>query len=277
MVKDNEILLKYNGKTAGELLREARDSRGLSIEQIEGALKIKAKHVEAIEFDDHDELPGRVYAIGFIRTYSEYMGFDPDEMVALFKMTSIGRHTSVGLSSHGDVVTVSQTPSRLLIAFCVLGLCFSGIMFGKSKKFEETGVNGVEQSAIPDVPQSLVRDLDQAVTIAYTEKEHGAIEKTRPSVNPDVVVASAVDSIEKTETVEVRAIYDSWINVKNAKGASVYAGILQMGNTYQVPEGSGYTLMTGNAGGTEIVINGKSDGVLGEVSQVRKGVSLDVR
>lgn len=269
MTKENDILSKYGGRTAGELLKDAREQRNLSIEQIEEALKIKARHIEAIEYDDHDELPGRVYAIGFIKSYAEYMGFDAEELVELFKMTSIGRHTNIELPSHGDVMIVSQTPSPIIIIVCIVALCGFGIFIGNKNSNRTPD----ELVFVPEVPQALADELAQKNTMMYTETEFEGGRKVEPSVQVSKPVLSVKKDDAGTEIV-IKAVYDSWIKVSDKKGRSVYAGILQMGRSYKVPKGEDYTLMTGNSGGTEIIINGKSIGTLGTVSQVRKNIKL---
>ena len=269
MTKDNDILSKYGGRTAGELLKDAREQRNLSIEQIEEALKIKARHIEAIEYDDHDELPGRVYAIGFIKSYAEYMGFDAEELVELFKMTSIGRHTNIELPSHGDVMIVSQTPSPIIIIVCIVALCGFGIFIGNKNSNRTPD----ELVFVPEVPQALADELAQKNTMMYTETE---FERGR-KVEPPAQVSKPSPSVKKDGAdaeIVIKAVYDSWIKVSDKTGRSVYAGILQMGRSYKVPKGTDYTLMTGNSGGTEIIINGKSIGTLGTVSQVRKNIKL---
>lgn len=261
MEQDSQILLKYGQKTAGALLAEARACRSLSIGDIEQILKIKARHIEAIEADDHDGLPGRVYAIGFIRSYAEYMGFDPDEVIELFKMKSIGHHTDITLPRHGDVLIVSQTPSLILIIVCIVGLCVIGIGFGTANTVKTSS----DLYQIPDVPKDLSATLEQTMIVSYTEKHH------------EEVVSKKAKTVERSleNVVVIKAIYDSWIKVSDSTGKSIYSGILQMGTRYDVPSGDGYRLMTGNAGGTEILINGKSVGVLGQVSEVKKHISLE--
>ncbi len=271
MTKDEEFFPNTVGRSAGDLLKEAREKHGLSIEDIESALKIKARHIEAIEYDDHDELPPRVYAIGFVKVYAEYMNLDSNRMVKLFKMKTIGRHAdSVDLSSHGEVVTVSQRPSKMVICVCVVILGTLGVLIG-----ERTAQKGIvlspEQKIIPAVSDTLRKELEQKTIVEFKEHKPVSVEAL-PSMISEKLVSPPQD--KKEDNIKIKAIYDSWIEVKNKEGKAVYSGILQMGRTYNVPTGEGYRLMTGNAGGTEIFVGEKSVGTLGRVSQVRKNVSL---
>ncbi len=62
----------------GNTLREARVRRNLTLQQVEEDTKIRVKYVQAMENEDFDIMPGATYVKGFLRTYSTYLGLDPD-------------------------------------------------------------------------------------------------------------------------------------------------------------------------------------------------------
>src|SRR5690348_16275690 len=63
-------------QTLGQELREARERKGITPEVIWRDLKIAPHHLMAIENSSFDALPGRVYALGFVRSYARYLGLD---------------------------------------------------------------------------------------------------------------------------------------------------------------------------------------------------------
>ena len=69
----------------GSLLRASRLRCGEELEDIAQSLRIRRRHLEAIEDGRFDELPGTTYAVGFIRAYADYLGLDSDEVVRRFK------------------------------------------------------------------------------------------------------------------------------------------------------------------------------------------------
>ncbi|MBU0859077.1 MAG: helix-turn-helix domain-containing protein, partial [Alphaproteobacteria bacterium] len=71
--------------TVGEILRRTRLHYGQSLTDVESILRIRAAQLQALEDGRIDLLPGRVYAIGFVRAYAEYLGLDGEKMVHLFK------------------------------------------------------------------------------------------------------------------------------------------------------------------------------------------------
>ncbi|MGC8470140.1 MAG: DUF4115 domain-containing protein [Acetobacteraceae bacterium] len=75
--------------------------------------------------------------------------------------------------------------------------------------------------------------------------------------------------------LSLRATADSWIEVRDAQGKVLFSGILHPGDSWAVPAGQAVTLTTGNAGGTELVVNGKVSPPLGASGQVRRNLTLD--
>ena len=74
------------GQRLGEMLRSARESRGLDRTRVERDTRIRERYVSALERGAYEELPGDVYARGFLRSYARYLGLDPDGMVALYRI-----------------------------------------------------------------------------------------------------------------------------------------------------------------------------------------------
>src|SRR5664279_5287605 len=70
-----------NGRSAvGERLRDARETRGVDLFRVERDTKIRTKYLAALEDGDFTDLPGDVYARGFLRNYASYLGLDADDV-----------------------------------------------------------------------------------------------------------------------------------------------------------------------------------------------------
>jgi helix-turn-helix protein len=64
----------------GATLREARTRRKLDLSEVEAAIKIRARFLQAMENEEWDALPGGAYTRGFIRTYASYLGLDGERL-----------------------------------------------------------------------------------------------------------------------------------------------------------------------------------------------------
>ncbi|HIN75659.1 MAG TPA: helix-turn-helix domain-containing protein, partial [Rhodospirillales bacterium] len=84
----NSVIHPSLNSDIGALLRAARLRRGDNLRQVSNVLKIRYNYLESIENGRFDDLPGATYSTGFIRTYSEYLGLDGEELVSKLKAES---------------------------------------------------------------------------------------------------------------------------------------------------------------------------------------------
>lgn len=68
----------------GSLLTRAREARGLTLEDAERDTRISRRYLQALESEQFEVIPAPVYARGFLRSYSQYLGIDPAETLAMF-------------------------------------------------------------------------------------------------------------------------------------------------------------------------------------------------
>ncbi len=68
----------------GEILREKREERELTRDEVSGVTHVSSRYIAALEEEDWDKLPGRAYALGYLKIYSRFLGLDEEEMVSLF-------------------------------------------------------------------------------------------------------------------------------------------------------------------------------------------------
>ncbi|MCJ7792839.1 MAG: helix-turn-helix domain-containing protein [Candidatus Marinimicrobia bacterium] len=72
-------------KTAGQILKEKREERTLELDQVAQETKIRKEFLKAIEKNDYSSLPSVITSKGFIRNYAQFLGLDPERLVAVFK------------------------------------------------------------------------------------------------------------------------------------------------------------------------------------------------
>src|SRR5712691_9858181 len=66
----------------GASFKKARESKGVSLDQIAAETRISTRFLLAIENEEFHLLPGGIFNRGFVRTYAEKIGIDPDQSVA---------------------------------------------------------------------------------------------------------------------------------------------------------------------------------------------------
>ncbi len=71
-------------ETLGHHLRQLREAKGMSIEELSRATRVPVTSVERIEADRFDELPGEVFVRGFLKSYARAVDVQPDEVLARY-------------------------------------------------------------------------------------------------------------------------------------------------------------------------------------------------
>jgi cytoskeletal protein RodZ len=75
-----------DGVDIGSALRAAREFRGLNLQDVADATRIRQSYIEALEDLRLDELPSRPFTIGYVKSYAKLLGLDGDAAVARFKL-----------------------------------------------------------------------------------------------------------------------------------------------------------------------------------------------
>ena len=75
---------KADSLSPGATLRAARESKGISIEQVAKETLLTSRYLKALEADDYDTLPGTTFVRGYLRRYASIVGVSADELVAEF-------------------------------------------------------------------------------------------------------------------------------------------------------------------------------------------------
>ena len=98
----------------GEVLRSAREARGVDLARVERDTKIRARYLSALETGDWAELPGAVYTKGFLRNYGAYLGLDGEYLVDLYRLESAAP-TTERPTVHAPPRPIAARRSRALV------------------------------------------------------------------------------------------------------------------------------------------------------------------
>ncbi len=371
-------------ETVGELLARTRLSYSQDLRHVAQALRIRYVYLDAIEKGRFYDLPGAAYAIGFVRTYADFLDLDSDEIVERFK------REIQGLEKHAKLHFPTPAPESsipggavFLVCAVVAALAYGGWFYlsnqdrnvaeripevpnrlqtqgqpdtavGETPATEPAvpGAGGTisapqpaaaaPQAELPVEAVAAAEGLGADATVAVAAAREGpappaAAEPTvseQPEAEelPPAVVESAPDAADEAqaaaaagepaaapqaavETVaavpeapaaipaapvadetapasDVRqprvyganhvgvrivllATQDAWVQVRDGTGALRLTRVLRAGDSYRVPNEENLTLLTGNAGGLVIEVDGIQLAPLGPMGAVRRNVSLD--
>ncbi len=259
-----EELEAIASKEVGEVLRLTREYYDKTLEDIEKALRIRACQIDAIERGDMSNLPGKVYAIGFVRSYAEYLGIDGTRAVQLFKAQYMDGKVNEVLSFPVPASETKTPPIWLVILSILISILFF-IGWG--------AYNGLDQSpalSIEKVSQDIKDHVEEEILI-NSPLETGDINKIIV-IDP---IENMGDNEEQKTGIILNIMNDSWVEIKNADGQIIVSNILEKGEQYFIPDSPSLSMSLGNAANIEIVIDGQALKPLGKDGDVRRDIPLN--
>ncbi len=276
------------------VLAEARAAKGASLAEVEAGTRIRQKYIEALENGDFADLPRGAVARGFLRTYAEYLGLDPDEVLRLYAQESGDAEVEVPIAEPGkpryidyrplEVELLDTRPSlgwlRWVVAFLivvVLGVAawwffgrgsaagWSSLAFWVPPSPTPTATSTptpwivtATPSLTPMMTPVVATPTSDLLLLPTPTVFWTATPTSLPSPTPEIV-----PQIAMSLTVTQRA----WVRV-DADGEVVQEGILEEGESRFWNAAESMAIRTGNGGGVSLILNGEDLGPRGEIGQV---------
>lgn len=117
----------------GQKLKEKRQEKGLSLEEVSESTKIRINFLSAIEKGDYLKLPSVAYAQGFVRNYARFLGINEKQAMALFRREfDEDKHFRVlpaGFAKDEVVISKVRSKSTFLLVFLTIFFLFGYIAF----------------------------------------------------------------------------------------------------------------------------------------------------
>ena len=174
------------GPGVSDLLRSRRMSLGYELSEIAVALRIRLAYLEAIEQGRFGDLPGATYATGFLRTYAEHLGLDPQLVLRRFK-----EETSGGLTPKPELYLPKPAPESRIPggALLLLAVVLAGSAYGGWYYMNSTGRELVD--FVPELPERLAT----ALNIAPAAPAPGLVVPVTPAEQPPAANTPSAPSI----------------------------------------------------------------------------------
>lgn len=273
----------------GDRLRREREMRGITLDEITESTKISRRHLEALEGEHFDQLPGGVFNKGFVRAYARFLGIDEDRAVADYSAASNEQpepENKFPLEIHEQPNRdLNPRRSNLPLIFAIAALM--GVLVGygfwvKSKPHTSASVESTRQSAGAATEPHANSANAQPQTSSTPDSTNDSATATKQAPAKDTAVAqppeprrqaASAESVDAPASrnaffVQIVAKEDSWVSIV-ADGKSVMERVLTADKHKKIKAGKTLVLRTGNAGGIEVSFNGRPLGVLGNENEPR--------
>lgn len=225
---------------AGRKLSEARRQRGWTIEEVADRIRIRKEFLEALEEMNVKLLPGKAYALAFLKSYARELGMDEKAILDQFQDESALTRED----ANKQIRNPSSKPRRERPWVAAAGLLVIAALFVGWRAYQTTNAPSEE------------------VVASASTGSSGA-----PASDAAPVAARRV--------VEIRAIQAGWLEARGPDGTVFLSRTLQPGDVYRPDASPGWTLHARDGGAFELFVDGASAGPLGSAGMPVLGRSID--
>ena len=229
--------------TAARKLSERRAQLGLSLEQLAERTRIARSYLEALETMNAKLLPGRAYAMAYLRSYAQALGLDAGAIVTQYQAES-------ALAREDDRPQIRAPETRPARERPWLAAAALGLMAGGFVMWRALGPDATPAVNAP------VRDV-------LVDAGEGSGFQTPTDRN-----ALAL------RTLEIRAVTDARLEVRGPDGTIFFYDTLRAGQGLRPDPGPDWTLHARDGGAFVLLMHGIEIGPLGEAGQPVLGLPV---
>ena len=272
-------------RSAGEQLRAARRITGLDIAHFAEKLHLPPGYLDALEKDQLELLPSRVFALGYLRKYARLLNLDADALIQQEMQTAPHPTDAIQTLAQpkaGNFVIRSKPAASgaifiiggvLLVAALVLAYVWwesqqvvdsatdtSVVVMPLDNRqlesmptFEDLSM---EQETDLPLMGPLWLDDDELALLQGADAIEALADQDDAVVETDADVASVADAVPASGLL-LRFSDNCWIDVRDARGRIVRQGLMRAGQSIELPFDASLSLVLGNAKAATLYIDGE--------------------
>ncbi len=258
----------------GRTLRETRERLGLTLEEAERTIRIRASLLGALERGEFDSLPSATQARGFLHNYAEFLGIDPEELLRQYDESKQPKRRR-SLVARGSSKPTDKKQARrrtrkpswfstdiLVITTITLGVIVV-LLWGGQKLFTNIG-SGDDAAAVASSAGAISQP-----TATYTPSPavSALADLTQLTTEEPTATSTLILNVLDQVNLQVIAERESWVQVL-VDGKEAFRGRMRAGEQYDYLGEERVELFTGNGGGIRVIFNGQNQGLMGYIGQV---------
>jgi len=262
----------------GQILEEARQAKGLTLEQVESETHMRVKFLQALEQGQTDAFPTPLQMRGFLRNYARYLGLDPEPLLERYA-TNGNAPPSLPPPVNNEWRAMFLHPAEIsprrfspfswdfLLSVLILVAVAAFVVYYGSQLISGglnlnlgLGLGGPTPAATATAPSTPLASVpQQATAIPPTATLPGQAAATPAQAAPPLPAGTLQLDLTASERTWVRITVD---------GQVTFEGLLAPAEHKSWQGQQSIQLLTGNAAGLSATLNGRPLGSLGARGQV---------
>jgi cytoskeleton protein RodZ len=267
-----------------DLLREAREARGLHIAILSTALKVPVRKLEALEAGRYEELPGLTFARALASSACRHLKIDPEPILAQIPVAAsplVGaaesnldapftRAEETRVPSSGWLSRPALLVAAVLVAGALLVLFWPQGFSPADMALIQAPAPAAPQAPVAESTQTVVTETVTTPTQAAPQAspadaatDAGTLAPLPATASPATppVAAPLAETINTApipgSVMSIRATSESWVEVSQASGTVLLRRLLREGEVVNFSSPPPYAVLLGRAEAAEVTVRGQ--------------------
>jgi cytoskeletal protein RodZ len=292
----------------GNKLKEAREAKGLSLDDLQSVTKIQKRYLQGIEEGNYSMMPGKFYVRAFIKQYAEAVGLHQEELFENYKddipsayderlPEQISRVSTKKAIPVGSSKVFDLFPKILIGVFIIgaIALVYYFLQLNADGKNKDKVAEDPQTVTIEDNPKKTSdnskketvdnKDQKKETTKKSTSSSKKTAKKeTKPTQELAVVTSQGSETTYELKNatkfeLKVATTGETWVNILNGKGYSFYKGMLKVGatesQTFDLSKETEAVVVIGRSSDTQIYVNDqKVEYAISPTEEVRQDITI---
>jgi cytoskeleton protein RodZ len=244
--------------SVGQVLRDAREAQGITVEDAAVRLRLMHRQIEAMETDAFESLGQPVFARGFVRNYARLLGLAPDELLARME----GAPAEPAAVSHVEPPLPRSWLASPWLILLMLGALLMvtvpvGLYWWLNSGADESPVGHAPVAQPRPVPVAPVPAALPVAEPLATPAEPVAVELPVEAGSPVASEPAIPESPVVSGVVRLEFGAEAWTEIKDASGRMLHRQLNQPGSSIEVRGLPPFEMVVGNAAQARMTYNGR--------------------
>lgn len=251
----------------GAKLKQQREQRGVTLEEVSQSTKIGSRFLRALEEDRFEQLPGGIFNKGFVRAYARSVGLDEEETVAGYLEATEGGPANpevpVALPEIRAEARADSSAGLPWGAFAILLLLAALAVAIWGVRNRQAAARGEPTTASPTVSQA-----EKAAVMANPGTARQKPSELLTDASSRTVNVRSNSASAQVVNLQIRIRQDSWISIV-ADGEQITRGTLPANSVRLIRAAKEVVVRAGNIGAVDFEFNGTKLPAQGQDGQAK--------
>jgi len=245
-------------RSVGEILAEAREALGLTVDDLANQLKFSIRQIEALESGRYEQLPGGPFVRGMVRSYARLVDVDPGALLDRMAGAPMAADASRIAARFKQPVPFSDASRRSTMTYATLAVLALVVAVAVFVQWRQEPAQPLKPLAVAPMARAPAPAAVPPAGRAEPAPGEAVTAANPQSVAEPVPAPPAVVPVETfgRQRVGLRVDEESWVEIKDAYGITLLSHLIPAGRERTIVGEAPLSIVIGNAHHVQLTHNG---------------------